>query len=143
MESLLKKTMMNKQEKVIYLINTLEELYPKTPIPLNHKDPYTLLIAVLLSAQCTDERVNQVTPILFSLAKNPKEMSELSVDKIYEIIKPCGLGPQKSKAIHKLSNMHFSMPLRVAIDPIHPYTSRRPSCRCLCLFRSPFSIRVL
>ena len=96
---------MKKSERAVTIKNILDAVYPVTPVPLKHDDTYSLLIAVLLSAQCTDERVNQVTPILFSLAKNPKEMSELSVDKIYEIIKPCGLGPQKSKAIHKLSNI--------------------------------------
>ena len=94
---------MTKQEKIVYIINTLERIYPETPIPLNHKDPYTLLIAVLLSAQCTDERVNQVTPKLFKLASTPKKMSKLSQDQIYKIIKPCGLGPKKSQAIKDLS----------------------------------------
>ena len=89
---------MKKSERAVTIKNILDAVYPVTPVPLKHDDTYSLLIAVLLSAQCTDERVNQVTPILFSLAKNPKEMSELSVDKIYEIIKPCGLGPQKSKS---------------------------------------------
>jgi len=96
---------MKKSEKAVAIKNILDANYPETPIPLEHKDTYTLLIAVLLSAQCTDERVNQITPILFSYARNPKEMIKLSVNQIYEIIKPCGLGPQKSKAIHKLSNI--------------------------------------
>jgi endonuclease-3 len=82
----------------------LEQLYPETPVPLNHKDPYTLLIAVLLSAQCTDERVNKVTPFLFELADNPLDMSKVPVDKIKEIIRPCGLSPKKSEAISILSN---------------------------------------
>ena len=99
------KKIMNKQDKVHYVINTLESLYPKTPIPLDHKDPYTLLIAVLLSAQCTDERVNKITPKLFSIAADPESMSKVSINKIYNIIKPCGLGPQKSKAIYELSNI--------------------------------------
>ena len=96
---------MKKSEKAVAIKNILDASYPETPIPLEHKDTYTLLIAVLLSAQCTDERVNQITPILFSHARNPKEMIKLSTNQIYEIIKPCGLGPQKSKAIHKLSNI--------------------------------------
>jgi endonuclease-3 len=81
----------------------LEKLYPTTPVPLDHKDPYTLLIAVLLSAQCTDERVNKITPALFRLADNPFDMSKQDVDDIRLIIRPCGLSPRKSKAIHELS----------------------------------------
>ena len=96
---------MNKSERAQAIVKILDKTYPKTPIPLNHTDTYSLLIAVLLSAQCTDERVNQITPKLFSIASNPKDMSKISVNKIYKIIKPCGLGPQKSKAIHKLSNI--------------------------------------
>ena len=96
---------MNKSERVRFIINHLEKLYPKTPVPLNNQNNYELLIAVLLSAQCTDERVNQVTPSLFSLANNPDMMIKLSSQKIYEIIKPCGLGPKKSKAIYDLSNI--------------------------------------
>lgn len=96
---------MTKQEKVTFVIDSLEELYPETPVPLNHSDPYTLLIAVLLSAQCTDERVNKVTPRLFEMASTPQAMAELTVDEIREIIKPCGLSPQKSRAIHTLSHM--------------------------------------
>lgn len=96
---------MTKQEKVDYVIEELERLYPKTPVPLDHKDPYTLLIAVLLSAQCTDARVNQITPILFKRADNPYDMIKLEVDDIREIIKPCGLSPRKSKAIYELSRM--------------------------------------
>ena len=83
----------------------LDEIYPETPVPLNHKSKFELLIAVLLSAQCTDERVNQVTPRLFSLADNPLDMSKLQTEKIYEIIRPCGLAPQKSANISKLSVM--------------------------------------
>ena len=90
---------MIKSERALIIKKILDETYPRTPVPLNHKDTYTLLIAVLLSAQCTDERVNQITPALFKLAPNPKKMSQMSVEEIYEIIKPCGLGPQKSKAI--------------------------------------------
>ena len=94
---------MNKSERAKFIIDALNEAYPETPIPLNHKDVYTLLIAVLLSAQCTDKRVNEVTPELFALASDPLSMTKLSVESIYEIIKPCGLGPKKSKAISDLS----------------------------------------
>jgi endonuclease-3 len=94
---------MTKKEKVAFILETLERLYPEVPIPLDHKDPYTLLIAVLLSAQCTDARVNTITPGLFAAADNPKDMVKLSIEQIREIIKPCGLSPAKSKAIHGLS----------------------------------------
>ncbi len=96
---------MKKSEKVEFVINTLENFYPEVPIPLDHKDPYTLLIAVLLSAQCTDERVNKVTPNLFAMADNPTDMVKHSVEEIKSIIRPCGLSPQKSKAIHRLSEL--------------------------------------
>ncbi|WP_299126193.1 endonuclease III [uncultured Winogradskyella sp.] len=96
---------MTKQEKVDFVINTLNELYPTIPIPLEHKDPYTLLIAVLMSAQSTDVRVNQITPLLFQRADNPYDMIKLSVDEIREIIKPVGLSPMKSKGIHGLSHI--------------------------------------
>jgi len=96
---------MTKKERINFVINTLKELYPTIPIPLDHKDPYTLLIAVLLSAQCTDVRVNQITPILFAKADNPYDMAKLSVEEIKEIIKPCGLSPMKSKGIYGLSKM--------------------------------------
>jgi len=96
---------MKKSDRAKIVKKVLNRVYPETPIPLNHKDNFTLLIAVLLSAQCTDERVNEVTPNLFSIASNPKDISKLSVEKIYQIIRPCGLGPQKSKAIHELSNI--------------------------------------
>ncbi len=96
---------MKKNEKVLFILDILTELYEAPPIPLTHKDPYTLLIAVLLSAQCTDERVNKITPDLFSLADNPYDMRSLSVEQIRSIIKPCGLSPQKSKAIHGLSHL--------------------------------------
>lgn len=96
---------MKKSEKVKKISNILNIFFPKPPVPLDHNDAYTLLVAVLLSAQCTDERVNQVTPKLFKKAKNPLEMSKLSAETIYRIIKPCGLGPQKSKAIKKLSQI--------------------------------------
>jgi endonuclease-3 len=88
-----------------YILHQLEKYYPETPIPLDHKDPYTLLVAVLLSAQCTDERVNQITPKLFRLADNPQKMIKQSVEKIQEIIRPCGLSPRKSKAIWELSKI--------------------------------------
>lgn len=96
---------MKKQEKVSFVIETLNSLYPEVPIPLNHKDPYTLLIAVLLSAQSTDERVNQITPLLFEVADNPYDMVKLTVEEIREIIKPVGLSPMKSKGIHGLSHI--------------------------------------
>lgn len=96
---------MTKQEKVDFTIKTLDELYPTIPIPLDHKDPYTLLIAVLLSAQSTDVRVNQITPLLFERADNPFDMIKLSVEEIREIIKPVGLSPMKSKGIHGLSQI--------------------------------------
>ncbi|CAG5076445.1 endonuclease III [Parvicella tangerina] len=96
---------MTKSEKVQYVIDELERLYPEAPIPLDHKDPYTLLIAVLLSAQCTDARVNKITPLLFKKADNPFEMVKLDVEEIQQIIRPCGLSPRKSKAIYELSEI--------------------------------------
>ena len=96
---------MTKKEKVSFIMKELDKLYPKIPIPLNHKDRYTLLIAVLLSAQSTDVRVNQITPLLFKKADNPQQMIKLSVDEIREIIKPVGLSPMKSKGIHGLSKI--------------------------------------
>jgi endonuclease III len=96
---------MTKKEKAKYIIDVLENQYPEVPIPLIHSDPYTLLIAVLLSAQCTDARVNLITPILFSKAKTPQEMIQLSPNEIREIIKPCGLSPKKSSAVHELSKI--------------------------------------
>ncbi len=96
---------MNKAERVAFVINTLQDLYPTIPIPLDHEDPYTLLIAVLLSAQCTDVRVNQITPILFAKANNPYDMIKMSVEEIKAIIRPCGLSPMKSKGIHGLSHI--------------------------------------
>jgi endonuclease III len=94
---------MTKKEKATFIINELENLFPETPIPLNHSDPYTLLIAVLLSAQCTDERVNKITPLLFKKGPTPFEMVKLSVEEIKAIIRPCGLSPKKSQAIWNLS----------------------------------------
>jgi len=96
---------MTKKEKVEYVVQQLEKLYPETPVPLDHKDPYTLLIAVLLSAQCTDERVNKITPYLFERADNPFDMVKLDVEQIKSIIRPCGLSPRKSQAIYTLSGM--------------------------------------
>ncbi|WP_421807328.1 endonuclease III domain-containing protein [Flagellimonas sp.] len=96
---------MTKQEKVDFAIKTLDELYPTIPIPLDHKDPYTLLVAVLLSAQSTDVRVNQITPLLFAKADNPFDMVKLSEEEIREIIKPVGLSPMKSKGIYGLSKI--------------------------------------
>lgn len=96
---------MTKKEKATYIINELEKLFPETPIPLNHNDPYTLLIAVLLSAQCTDERVNKITPLLFEKGPTPFEMVKLSVEEIKAIIRPCGLSPKKSQAIWNLSTI--------------------------------------
>ena len=96
---------MKKAEKVVFVLETLERLYPLTPVPLDHTDPYTLLVAVLLSAQCTDKRVNTVTPALFELADNPKEMANQDAEEVRGIIRSCGLSPTKSKAIVKLSKL--------------------------------------
>ena len=95
----------SKKDKAEAIATILEDLYPETPIPLDHKDPYTLLVAVLLSAQCTDARVNQVTPDLFELADNPFEMAAVPVEDIKAVIRPCGLSPRKSKAISDLSQI--------------------------------------
>lgn len=96
---------MTKQEKVKFIIHKLEELYPEVPIPLKHEDVYTLLIAVLLSARCTDKRVNEITPVLFKKADSPSKMIKLSIDEIRDIIRPCGLSPAKSSAIYNLSKI--------------------------------------
>ena len=96
---------MRKTERAEYILQRLQELYPRTPVPLDHTDPFTLLIAVLLSAQCTDERVNKVTPELFALASTPHAMAALDVEQIQRIIRPCGLSPQKAKAIKRLSEI--------------------------------------
>ena len=96
---------MNKKERIRFIIEELEKKYPKVPIPLDHKDPYTLLIAVLLSAQCTDVRVNKITPILFKRADNPYDMVKMSVEEIKDIIRPCGLSPMKSNGIYGLSKI--------------------------------------
>lgn len=96
---------MTKKEKAVYIVDELEKLYPETPIPLDHTDSYTLLISVLLSAQCTDKRVNEITPALFKRANNPYDMIKLTVDEIRDIIRPCGLSPRKSQAIFTLSEI--------------------------------------
>ena len=96
---------MTKRERADFVLKRLTELYPKTPIPLNHKDPYTLLVAVLLSAQCTDARVNQITPALFARADTPEAMAQVPVEEIEAIIRPCGLSPRKSKSIAGLSRI--------------------------------------
>ena len=96
---------MTKKEKIVFIINELQKLYPEIPIPLNHQDPYTLLIAVLMSAQSTDIRVNKITPLLFERANNPYDMVKLSIEQIREIIKPVGLSPMKSKGIYELSHI--------------------------------------
>ena len=96
---------MKKLDKVNFVIDTLQSLYPDPPIPLKHKDPYTLLISVLLSAQCTDERVNKITPTLFERADTPIKMIQLSISQIEDIIRPCGLAPMKSKGIYGLSKI--------------------------------------
>lgn len=96
---------MNLRERIVYIDQKLQQLYPDPPVPLDHQDPYTLLIAVLLSAQCTDDRVNKVTPALFALADSPDEMARQSVEKINSIVRPCGLAPRKAQAIYDLSNI--------------------------------------
>lgn len=96
---------MNKQERITFVINTLKQKYPSIPVPLDHKDPYTLLVAVLLSAQCTDVRVNKITPLLFAKADNPYDMVKMTEEEIREIIRPCGLSPMKSKGIYGLSQI--------------------------------------
>tara|TARA_R110002110_G_scaffold415765_3_gene655296 strand:+ start:63481 stop:64197 length:717 start_codon:yes stop_codon:yes gene_type:complete len=97
--------LLKKQERVEFILQRLQELYPQTPVPLDHSNPFTLLVAVLLSAQCTDERVNRVTPALFALADNAAAMAQVPVETIRSIIRPCGLSPQKSKAIARLSEI--------------------------------------
>ena len=97
--------MRTKAERADYILHKLEELYPETPVPLDHTNPFTLLVAVLLSAQCTDVRVNIVTPNLFCKADNPFDMVKLTVQEIEDIVRPCGLAPRKAKAIHRLSEM--------------------------------------
>ena len=96
---------MRKAERAAYILRRLQELYPQTPVPLDHTDPFNLMVAVLLSAQCTDERVNQVTPALFALADTPAAMAAVEADQIQQIIRPCGLSPQKSRAIKRLSEI--------------------------------------
>lgn len=96
---------MTRQEKADFAARTLAKLYPRTSIPLDHEDPYTLLVAVVLSAQCTDKKVNEITPVLFAKARTPQQMVKLSVKEIEDIIRPCGLSPMKSKGIHGLSRI--------------------------------------
>lgn len=96
---------MTRREKAAFVSRKLAELYPRTTIPLDHEDPYTLLIAVVLSAQCTDKKVNEITPLLFAKARTPQQMVKLSVEQIQDIIRPCGLSPMKSKGIHGLSRI--------------------------------------
>lgn len=96
---------MTKSRRALHVLNRLEELYPETPVPLDHKDAFTLLVAVLLSAQCTDARVNQVTPALFALGDTPEKLARTPVEEIEKIVRPCGLGPQKARAIQRLSGM--------------------------------------
>ena len=96
---------MKLSERIKYIDQTLDQMYPDPPVPLNHKDPYTLLLAVLLSAQCTDDRVNQITPQLFKLADNPQDMAKKSVSQINDIVRPCGLAPKKAQAINDLSKL--------------------------------------
>src|SRR5690606_37683672 len=96
---------MTKKEKAAFVAKTLQKLYPHPAIPLDHRDAYTLLVAVVLSAQCTDKKVNEITPLLFAKADNPKQMAQMPADKIREIIKPCGLSPAKSKALQGLSQL--------------------------------------
>ena len=110
---------MTKKEKAHYIMEELEHLYPETPIPLDHSDAFTLLIAVLLSAQCTDERVNKITPLLFAKAKTPQDMIQLSVEEIREIIKPCGLSPRKSQAIFDLSHIILDKHAGAVPDSFH------------------------
>ena len=96
---------MQRAERATKIMDILNKIYPKTPIPLNHRNKFELLISVLLSAQCTDKRVNEITPILFKKANNAEKMQKLSQNEIYKIIRPCGLAPQKSSAIHRLSKI--------------------------------------
>ncbi len=96
---------MTRKEKAEFVLHKLSELYPRTTIPLDHEDPYTLLVAVVLSAQCTDQKVNEITPLLFAKARSPQQMMKLSVEEIQDIIRPCGLSPMKSKGIHGLSKI--------------------------------------
>ncbi len=96
---------MTRKEKAEFVLHKLAELYPRTTIPLDHEDPFTLLVAVVLSAQCTDKKVNEITPLLFAKARTPQQMMKLSVEEIQDIIRPCGLSPMKSKGIHGLSKI--------------------------------------
>jgi endonuclease-3 len=126
---------MTKKEKVSFVIEALDKLYPEIPIPLDHKDPYTLLIAVLMSAQSTDIRVNQITPLLFKKADTPQKMIKLTVEEIREIIKPVGLSPMKSKGIHGLSHILINMEVKYPIvlkhwKPFPQLGIKRPVWSC-------------
>ena len=112
---------MNRKEKADYAARTLAELYPHTPIPLDHEDAFTLLVAVVLSAQCTDKKVNEITPLLFGKARTPQQMVKLSVKEIEDIIRPCGLSPMKSKGIHGLSRILLDLSLIHISEPTRPY----------------------
>ena len=105
---------MRKKERIQFILYYLDKVYPQTPIPLNHKNSFELLVSVLLSAQCTDERVNKVTPELFSIADNPMKMARVNTNKIYSIIRPCGLAPKKSKAISSLSKIFCTSYIRLS-----------------------------
>ena len=122
---------MKKSERAQLILSRLQELYPSPPIPLDHRDPFTLLIAVLLSAQCTDVRVNQVTPELFRLADTPEAMADVPVEEIQAIIRPCGLSPRKSKAISELSRILVEQ-YDSAVPP-----DLKPSKACLVLVTRP------
>ena len=108
---------MKLKERILFINQTLDELYPDPPIPLDHKDPYTLLVAVLLSAQCTDARVNKITPSLFAMASDAQTMAKRTVEQINKIVRPCGLAPRKATAIHELSKIL-----------IEKYEGKVPSC---------------
>ena len=136
---------MKKLERTNYIMKKLNEIYPTTPIPLNHKNNYELLVAVLLSAQCTDERVNTVTPELFSLANTAVNMQYIPVEKIYNIVRPCGLAPQKSKAISNLSKIlveKYGGEVPDDIDALETLTwSRSQNCKC-CYFSRVWASRI-
>ena len=128
-----------KAQRVSWMMDELQSLYPETPVPLDHIDPYTLLVAVLLSAQCTDARVNTVTPALFDLADNPRDMMRQSVEDIRKIIRPCGLSPRKSAAISELSHIlvNLAEAFGDALPPLGELTDEGP---CLLLPLLRFSV---
>jgi endonuclease-3 len=134
---------LRKAERVEFILRHLQELYPNPPIPLHHKDAYTLLVAVLLSAQCTDERVNQITPKLWQLADNPHDMAKVPVDEIRAVIRPCGLSPQKSKAISRLSQIlvekyHGEVPADMAALEELPGVGHKTASVVMCqIFNEP------